>query len=183
MSEQKPPEDQTPAETPPEEKTFTQADLDRVVSERLKREREKFGDVDELRQKAKDYDALQEAQKTELQKAADRAEAAETRARVLEEGLKQERTRNAITAAASKANFHDPEDAFRLLDDVELDEDGTPKNIDKLLKNLATAKPHLVKDGETVTNGSGDGGPRGKSTSAKTPGEEFGDLVAERLGR
>lgn len=44
-----------PAATPVadgKEPTFTQADLDRIVRDRVKREREKFADYDELRSKA-----------------------------------------------------------------------------------------------------------------------------------
>lgn len=52
--------------------TFTQADLDRVLTERLARERAKFADYGDLKAKATQLDELQESQKTELQKATDR---------------------------------------------------------------------------------------------------------------
>lgn len=55
------------------EKTFTQADLDRIVGERLSREREKFADYDAIKEKASQFDAFQEAQKSELEKATERA--------------------------------------------------------------------------------------------------------------
>jgi formate-dependent nitrite reductase cytochrome c552 subunit len=184
MSEQPAPTTEAPApETTEEPKTFNQDEVNRIVADRLKREREKFGDVEELRQKAKDYDALQEQQKSELQRAADQAAREKERADKLEETIRSERTRNAVTSAAAKADFHDPEDAFRLLDasDFEVDEDGMVRNLDKLISNLAKDKPHLIK-GEATSTGSGDGGPRGKTTTAKTPGEQFGDLIAEQLG-
>lgn len=58
-----------------EEKTFTQAELDRIVTDRLSRERAKYADYDALSKKAAKLDQLEEASKTELQKATDRASA------------------------------------------------------------------------------------------------------------
>lgn len=50
-------------------KTFTQSELDQIISERLKREREKYADYDELKGKAEKYDQSVEAGKSEMQKA------------------------------------------------------------------------------------------------------------------
>lgn len=52
-----------------ENKTFTQAEVDSIVGERLARERQKYPDYEELTTKAAEYDKAQEANKTELQKA------------------------------------------------------------------------------------------------------------------
>ena len=60
------------------EKTFNQAELDTIISDRLKREREKFADYEALKEKAAKLDALEEASKTELQKATERAEKLES---------------------------------------------------------------------------------------------------------
>ncbi len=57
-----------------EEKTFTQAELDKILGERLAREREKYADYDSLIEKAKKLDQIEEDAKTELQKAQERAE-------------------------------------------------------------------------------------------------------------
>ncbi len=62
-----------PEFTPP----ATQADLDRIIAERLNRERAKYADYQDLRKKAEQFDQLQESQKTELEKAIARAEKAE----------------------------------------------------------------------------------------------------------
>lgn len=62
--------------TPP----ATQADLDRIISDRLHRERAKFSDYDDLKAKASKLDEQEQANKTELQKALERAEAAEKKA-------------------------------------------------------------------------------------------------------
>ncbi len=56
-----------------ETRTFTQADLDRIVQERVSRERAKYEGFEELKAKAKKYDEQEEANKSELQKAQERA--------------------------------------------------------------------------------------------------------------
>lgn len=62
-------------ETPKTEpRMFTQEEVDRLIGERLFREREKYAGFDTYKEKAEKYDAAEEASKTELQKAQDRAE-------------------------------------------------------------------------------------------------------------
>lgn len=53
-------------------KTFTQEEVDRIVGDRLKRDREKYADYEALKEKAAKFDELEEANKTELEKANDR---------------------------------------------------------------------------------------------------------------
>ena len=57
------------------ERTFTQTELDAIVRDRLQRERNKYADYDAYKEKAEKYDAAEEAQKSELQKVTERAEA------------------------------------------------------------------------------------------------------------
>lgn len=59
--------------TPPS----SQAELDRIIGERVARERAKFSDYDELKSAASKLSEIQEADKTEIQKATERAEDAE----------------------------------------------------------------------------------------------------------
>lgn len=60
-----------------QEKTFTQAELDKIVQERVGRERAKFEGYEDLKVKAQKFDEMEEARKSELQKAQERADAAE----------------------------------------------------------------------------------------------------------
>ena len=60
------------------EKTFTQTEMDAIISDRLKRERAKFADYEEMKEKATRFDEIEEASKTELQKANERADRLET---------------------------------------------------------------------------------------------------------
>ena len=55
------------------ERTFTQAEMNAIISDRLSRERSKYADYDDLKAKAAQFDAAQEAGKTELQKANEKA--------------------------------------------------------------------------------------------------------------
>ena len=60
------------------EKTFTQAELDVIVGDRLKREKAKYADYDDLKAKAEKFDQMEEDSKTELQKAIERGNALQT---------------------------------------------------------------------------------------------------------
>lgn len=94
---------QPPAEAPAPEKTFSQADLDRMIAERLARQKAQFGDVDGLKQKAAEFDKLQEERLTEQEKLLARAEAAE-RARATSES-EALRYKAAATHQVSADNF------------------------------------------------------------------------------
>lgn len=83
-------------------KTFTQADLDRIVSERVARERSKYGDYEALKTKAGKFDEIEEANKSELERANAKAEAAERRAAELE---RQGWQRDAAEAAKLPASM------------------------------------------------------------------------------
>ncbi|RJO79316.1 hypothetical protein D5S18_03015 [Nocardia panacis] len=62
----------------------SQEALDRIIGERVARERNKYADYDTLRDKAARYDAAEAANLSEVEKAVKRAEVAEARARDLE---------------------------------------------------------------------------------------------------
>lgn len=55
------------------QQTFRQADIDRIVAERLSRERSKYADYDQLRGKAQELDQLKESQASDTEKALNQA--------------------------------------------------------------------------------------------------------------
>lgn len=57
------------------ERTFTQAEMNAIIADRLNRERTKYADYDTLKSKAAQFDAAEEASKSELQKANEKAAA------------------------------------------------------------------------------------------------------------
>jgi len=74
-------------EKAPDGKTFTQDELDRIVGERVGRERTKFADYDDLKTKASEFDKMAEARKTEQQRLEERAATAEQKAQQAEQRL------------------------------------------------------------------------------------------------
>lgn len=62
----------------------SQEELDRIIEARLARERKRFQDYDELKAKSEQLAQIEEANKTEAEKAAERLAAAEKRAAELE---------------------------------------------------------------------------------------------------
>ena len=60
-----------------EERTFTQDELNAIVSDRLKRAESKYEDYEELKAKAEKLDKIEEENKSELERATERAQALE----------------------------------------------------------------------------------------------------------
>ena len=97
-----------------QERTFTQSELDAIVRDRLKREREKYADYADLQKKATAYDEAQEAAKSELQKAVERAERAEAELTT----MKQEQERSALVAKLAAEKGVNAEMLARMAGDV-----------------------------------------------------------------
>jgi hypothetical protein len=68
-----------------QEKTFTQEEVNAIVSQRLERDRAKYADDDSLKEKATKFDEMEEARKTELQKATEKAEKLEAELKSIKE--------------------------------------------------------------------------------------------------
>ena len=98
-----------------DERIFTQAEVDAIIGDRLKRERAKYADYDELAQKAKAYDEATEAQKSELQKAVEERD----RLRAEVEGFKAEKERAEAVARAAAEHKVDANLLARMSGDVE----------------------------------------------------------------
>lgn len=71
--------------TATESKTFTQAEVNKLVAERLQREKAKYTDYESLKEKADKLDALEESSKSELQKATEKAERLEKELKSIKE--------------------------------------------------------------------------------------------------
>jgi hypothetical protein len=145
--------------TPPKD----QAELDKLIGDRLARERAKYADYDEAKRKAAEYDKATEAQKTELQKATDRAAEAERQA--------SEREARALRAEVALEKGLTASQAKRL---VGKNRDELIADADELLKDLGTGK-------------SGQGGGQGTNFDAGNQGGsvkptkgEAGRLAAQK---
>jgi hypothetical protein len=132
------------------DKTFTQAELDRIVQERVARAEGKFKDYDELKAAKAQLDKIQEGQQSELEKANKRAEAAETKAQE-QAALSQTRLRQAaIMAAGSSQNALKPEHLYRLMETSDLEkvtvgDDGQVTGAEDAVKAFLEANPEYVR--------------------------------------
>lgn len=89
---------------------------------------------------------------------------------------REQSLRLATVTAAQKLGYRNPDMAYRLLDPgaVQFAEDGTPRNVEKLLSDLAKAEPYLL------TSTDFGGGQRGASASGST---NMNDLIRAAAGR
>ena len=128
------------------ERTFTQSELDAIVRDRLKREREKYADYADLQTKAKAYDEAQEAAKSELQKAVERAERAEAELTT----MRQEQERSALVAKLAAEKGVSAEMLARMAGDV-------AENAEWLAAHDATKPkyPSVTDRGETSSPSTG----------------------------
>ena len=163
---------QPPAYTPP----ASQADLDRIVEARLARERQKLaseygGDAATVKKQLEDYQKHLDAQKTDHDRALDEAKTTattETTQKFLSRLVGSE-----VKALASAAGFNDPADALAVIDPASLpvkDDEPDTEAIKKLVENLATDKPYLLKPGTKPTPRTrpkpGEGEPTDTATTA-----------------
>lgn len=171
--------------------TFTQADVDRIVGERAKRAEqsaigellkglgfEKADDLKALVDAARkdEADKLSEAEKAqkkigELQKS---IETAQAEAKAAIEAANEKLMKSQVLVSAQTIGFIDPADAWLYLDrgKIKADEQGNFTGIEEMLKEIATAKPHLVKPPAGVLGAVPS--PRGKP--ATTPQEAEQDV-------
>ncbi|WP_379161358.1 scaffolding protein [Paenibacillus sp. sgz5001063] len=143
--------DPDPDPTPdPTDKTFTQADLDRIVADRLARDRKGREDYDDIKAKLAEVEGKQATIAAEKEAAEKRAqEAEEVRSKVFEEANAR------LVKAEFKALAHSGElkiradavdDAFRLADmsAVTVDDAGNVVGIEDVIKVLIESKPYLA---------------------------------------
>jgi len=181
--EGKPPEGGAPAggtQPPPPEKTFTQAEMNAIIQERLARDK-----VDpEILRKAKAFDAAEEANKTELQKEKDRADRAEAKTAEAEARADATLVRAAIMAEAASQDAIDAATVAQLLAGVESVTvvDNEVKGAAAAVKKLLTDRPFLVKGKTPGTSGGGEFGGKDKSTLDEQirAAEEKGDWTLSR---
>lgn len=95
MNEEKTVNQETTAEP---ERTFTQAEMDAIIGDRLKRERAKYQDYDDLKAKATAFDEAAEASKSDLQKATERAENLQAQLDALTKANAERELRDRISA-------------------------------------------------------------------------------------
>lgn len=167
-----------PAETEVKQdsKTFTQDDVDRIVRDRLRRERERIAD---LESKAKRWDEFEQSQKSELELAQERLAQSEARAAALESQFRDAMVRNEIVSSATYAGFMNPQDAIRMIEDygtITFDDSGKPVGIKEAVEALAKDKPYLLRQTPAATSRIGATNPATSVTN--TPGADWSHLFS-----
>lgn len=176
------PETQPPAGTAPAQAADADGDESSTQPESISLEeaRKLRSESSSLRKRLKAYEDA-EKQRSDADKSAE--ERAAERISALEQELATERNARrtaavqvAAIASARKLGFRDPDLASRLIatGDVEFTDDGSPKNIERLLGDIAKDHPVLV-------NGTTDfgGGPRG---AAAPTGSSMNDRIRRAAG-
>lgn len=143
-----------------EDKTFTQAELDKIVGERLSRERAKYEGFDKLKEKAAKYDEMEEANKTELQKMSEKAQALEAEVASMKKAAEIRELRDKVakeTGVPASLLTGDTEEVCKAQADA--------------IKEFASPKSYpTVKDGGEVNN-----------LTKRTSKEAFKEFVSEVL--
>lgn len=157
-----------PGWTPP----ASQDELDRIIKDRLNRERAKYADYDQLKAAADELAQIKAEQLTEAEQAAARAEAAEQRAAELEQVV----LRSRVEAAAKDANIVNVDQMLALLGPDAFADD---TDVGEVISTFATENPHFVTppapqvpkvEGASAPTGGGSGFTR-EQVAAMTPEE------------
>ena len=143
-------------------KTFTQEQLDEIVTKRLERERkkseEKYGDYDDVKTKLAEFEKAEEERKkqemTEIERLqAEKEEADKKALEASEAAQKAQEKANArilnteIKSVARALDANDPGDVLALLDksSIQLGEDGNYQGVEEAVKALKESKPWMFK--------------------------------------
>lgn len=150
-----------PKADPPEPKSFSQEDVDRIVQDRIARVKtEPPADYADLQAAAQKLADLEAANKTDLEKAQARADTAEAAATTATERAERILREASLVSAAATAGAVDPETVALLLaaSDAVTVTDGKVTGAADAVKQLLEDKPFLKTTGRP--QGDADGGSR-----------------------
>lgn len=138
-----------------------------------KSERDLKKSVTNLQGKVSEFE---NANKSDLEKAQQRADAAEKRASELEAKVKAAEIRGAVADAARSSGAIYPDDVYALIQDkIEIGAEGSPSNVQDLIKDLRTSRPALFG---RPSNGDGASG------KGRTPqSDDVNTMIRRAAGR
>ena len=131
----------------------SQADLDRIIADRLARERSKFSDYDDLKRKASEHDKAVEAARSEHEKAVEAARKEGETSALATANTRLVAAEARVLAATGETKWRiSPAAVVRQLDlsGVKVSDKGdvNADAIKTALEDLAKAEPGLVDDGK-----------------------------------
>lgn len=139
---------------PPAEKLLPQSEVDRILQDRLARQKEKFADYDDLKNKAARLAEIENAGKSEAEKTAARLAEIEKALGLKDQTIEKltgeltsTKRQSLAASVASKLGAHDPQDANILSAIASIDPAGenAAGDIEKALTALKESKPYLFK--------------------------------------
>lgn len=132
-------------------------ELKRLVAELRK---ENAGHRTRLKKFEADASAAEAAKLSDLERAIKERDAVASELNEAKAQLSRMRVESAVSAAATKAGFVNPADAFGFIDTgrIETADDGTPRNIDALVTEIAKSRPYLLGNQQARPAGSFDTG-------------------------
>lgn len=153
-------------------KSFTQADVDRIVGQRLAREREQYADYDQLKESAAELAKIRDGEKTELQRFQDEL-AAEREARVSAESAaaSMKRTQYGLSKGL-------PMELAEML--TAADDEGLDAQIEKLLPHI---KPAVTEPPKFSNSGGFRSGASGSGADGSDPRERAANAVRQLFDR
>lgn len=160
---------------PAGERTFTQDELNAIVSDRLRREQMKYADYDDLKAAQAKLDEIEQERLTELEKVQKRADDAEKERDLARQQAQDTAIRAALAMEAAKAGALHPEDAFQLADlsSVSIDDDGKVTGAVEAVAELVSGNRLVLKGrgAPGLDAGAGTGDRSGDRKPPLTPDE------------
>ena len=166
------------------DRTFSQAEVDRIVQERLARQKAQYAGFDELKTKAEQFDQLREQQMTDLEKANKRAADLERELTAATTARQESILAAAIVAEAAKRHVVDPEAAVALIDrsTLQFDDTGNPTNIAQAMDSLLEQRSYLVAAAGGA-RGNADLGARGTAGADQLTREALASMTPEQVAQ
>ena len=146
------------------EKTFSQADVDRMIADRLSREQKKYADYSELKKAKEELDQLKQGQLSELEKANAAREKAEARVKEFEAQIRQMELRSLKSRLAADAGL-----PAELADRIRGEDETSIKADIEELKKIFPQRAAV--------------GGRGAPTANNSPATDLASLYADAIKR
>lgn len=161
------------------ERTFTQTELDAAISERLRRERDKYADYTTLKAQAEKWAEYEAAQKSEAEKMAEKVKQLEAERDKALSTANMRLLQAAFVAEAAQAGAMHPKDAYALAVadglQVSVDDKGDVVGVAEAVKALLEAG-RLPLKGKLQAPGLDGGAGGGKRAADSEP-----DLTTEEM--
>ena len=180
------PTDETPSVTGDWKPPASQAELDRIIQNRLERERVKYADYESLQEKAQNWDQIEQASKTEYERLSEELARWQSEATT----WRTQAVSSRVERLAAE-QFADPSDAFAAIPDPgkylgaggEIDESAIKADLAAVLEK----KPHWRKPegapGPRVPAPNPAQGSGVDGRAANDPATQFAALIQQQLNR